>query len=258
MRRAGTLVGLALVVLSGIASAAPPGHLEGYLPVAANGPGRFESFWTTDAWVYQQGATVLHLWFNPAGRDNTDVESVVVPLDGPVTHIADIVGSLFGTEGIGSVHYLADGPVSVISRTWTAGREGGTYGQTIPGQPITSASLAGSGQGGALRMLVDQVPESRVNLGLVNVSPVAVTVAVDIFTADGEPAPGASSFTVELEPYGMTQVGDVLQRLDPGTRQGLIVRAGVISAEGGILAYLSTADNTTNDAAYQEGFRFAY
>ena len=56
----------------------------------------------------------------------------------------------------------------------------------------------------------------------------------------------------------MTQVGEVLGRLDPGTRQGLVIRAGVTSAEGGILAYLSTADNTTNDAAYQEAFRFAF
>ena len=34
---------------------------------------------------------------------------------------------------------------------------------------------------------------------------------VEIFTADGEPAPGNTSFTVDLEPFGMTQINDILK-----------------------------------------------
>lgn len=251
------IVGIALLSLAPSAWAAA-GHLEGYIPAAANGEGRFDSFWTTDVWIYQQGASVVHLWFNPAGQDNTDGQSVVVELDAPVVQISDIVGSLFETQGIGSVHYLADGPVSVVSRTWTAAPEGGGYGQTIPGIPVGYASFAGTGQGGALRMLVDQKADARANLGIVNVSPVALTVAVEIFTADGQEAPGDSSFTVDLEPFDMTQLSDVLNRLPAGEREGLIIRIGITSAEGAILAYLSEVDNTTNDASYQEGFRFSF
>jgi hypothetical protein len=59
------------------------------------------------------------------------------------------------------------------------------------------------------------------------VTPVAVTVLVEIFTADGELAPGDSSFTLDLEPFGMTQVNDILKRLTAGSREGLIIRAGV-------------------------------
>jgi hypothetical protein len=251
------VVGLAL--LSAVPSVwAASGHLEGYIPAAANGEGRFDSFWTTDVWIYQQGASVVHLWFNLAGQDNTAGQSVVVELDGPVVQISDIVGSLFETEGIGSIHYLADGPVTVVSRTWTAAPEGGGYGQTIPGVPVGNASFAGTGQGGALRMLVDQRAGARANLGIVNVSPVALTVAVDIFSADGQEAPGASSFTVDLAPFDMTQIGDLLDRLQAGEREGLIIRVGITSAEGAILAYLSEVDNTTNDASYQEGFRFSF
>ena len=235
-----------------------PGHLEGYVPAAANAAGRFDSYWTTDLWIYQQGATVIHLWFNPAGQDNTDNSSIVVPLDGPVVHLSDIVGGLFEAEGIGSIHYLADGPVTVVSRTWTSSPDGGSYGQTIPGQPLGNASVAGTGQGGALRMLVNQRAGFRSNLGLVNVSPLSVTVAVEIFTADGEPAPGDSSFDVNLAPFDMTQINDVLQRLPAGQREGLVVRTGVTSAAGGIMSYISEVDNSTNDAAYQEGFRFAF
>jgi hypothetical protein len=181
-----------------------------------------------------------------------------VNLDEPVVFIPDVVRTLFGTEGSGSLHYIADGPVTVTSRTWTSDAEGGSYGLTLPGEPVGEASFAGSGQAGTLRVVVNQRSGFRANFGVVNVSPVAVTVLVEIFTADGEPAPGDSSFTLDLEPFGMTQVNDILKRLPAGEREGLIIRAGVTSAEGAILSYLTDVDNTTNDSSYQAGFRFAF
>lgn len=257
-----TALGLVLTVLMTVVVAMPAaaatGHTDGYIPAVAHTAGRFGSFWTSDVWIYQQGATLVHLWFNRMGDDNSAVESVVVELDAPVVELSDIVASVFGTEGVGSVHYLADGPVTVVSRTWTADPEGGSYGQTVPGIPLEQASYAGGGQGGTLRMLVDQQPGTRANLGLVNASPVAISVLVEIFGADGQPVAGDSSFTVDLPPFGMTQVGDVLARLPAGERRGLIVRAGVTSDEGAVMAYLSEVDNATNDASYQEGFRFAF
>ncbi len=240
------------------ALAAVPGHLEGTLPSAAHTPGRFGSFWTTDMWIYQQGASSIHLWFNPTGQDNTEVASVVVPLTNPVTALRDVVSTIFGTDGVGSIHYLADGPVTVTSRTWTTAPGGGSYGQTIVGVPVSLAAVPESGQAGALRVTVDEAAGFRANLGLVNIAGLSATVAVEIFTADGQAAPGSSSFTVELPPYGMTQLNDLLERLEPGERHGLIVRASVVSPQGAILAYLSEVDNLTNDASYQEAFRFGY
>jgi hypothetical protein len=237
---------------------AASGHLEGYVPAAAHASGKFGSFWTTDLWIYQQGASVIHLWYNPAGQDNTSNQSIMVGIDGEVVHLSDVVGSLFGKEGIGSIHYVADGPVTVVSRTWTGSPDGGSYGQTIPGQPLENASFPGTGQGGALRMLVNQRAGFRANLGLVNVSPVPLTVAVEIFQANGDPAPGNSSFSVDLSPFGMKQINDVLDRLPSGAREGLIIRTGITSANGALMGYLSEVDNTTNDASYQEGFKFAF
>jgi len=181
-----------------------------------------------------------------------------VALDDPVVFIPDVVATLFGSEGSGSLHYIADGPVTVTSRTWTPGEEGGSYGLSLPGEPIGGASFAGSGQAGTLRVTANQRSGFRANFGVVNVSPVAVAVLVEIFTADGEAAPGDSSFTIDLEPFGTTQVNDIFKRLTAGSRNGLIVRAGVTSSEGAILSYLTDVDNTTNDSTYQPGFRFAF
>ncbi len=258
MTARGSIAAAILLLAPAVASAAVPGHLEGYVPTAANADGRFGSVWTTDLWIYHQGASTIHLWFNPAGGDNTGVESVALTLVDPVTVLEDVVGTTFGTAGVGSIHYLADGPVILTSRTWTATESVGSYGQTITGVPVSSAAVPDTGQAGALRMFVDQKEGFRTNLGLTNISGVAATVEVEIFTSDGAQAPGSSSFAVELAPYSMTQINDLLARLTPGIREGLIVRAGVGSAEGAVLAYVSTVDNATNDASYQQGFRFGY
>jgi hypothetical protein len=260
MRRLHLIVLVALLPFASVQAvfATNGGHVEGYVPAVAHANGRFGSFWTSDLWIYQQGATVIHLWLNKPGQDNTDGESVAVNLDQPVIFIPDVVGSLFGTEGSGSLHYIADGPVTVTSRTWTPGEEGGSYGLTLPGEPVGAASFAGSGQAGTLRVVVNQRQGFRANFGVVNVSPVPVTVLVEIFTADGEPAPGDSSFTLDLDPFGMTQVNDVLKRLTAGERDGLIIRAGVTTGEGAIFSYITDVDNATNDSSYQAGFRFMF
>lgn len=247
------------VFLSLPVAAAPAGHLEGYLPMAAHLSGKFGSYWTTDVWIYTQSATTVSLWYNRSGNDNTGVQSVVVPLTHPVTYLPDIVGTTFNAAGTkGSVHYLADGMVEVVSKTWTPGPAGGTYGVVADGVPVAMASTPGAGPDGSLRMLANQTPGFRLNLGLMNVTGNPATVTVEIFTSDGLPAPGTSSFMVTLQPYDMQESDDILAGLPAGSRRGLIVRASVSAGDGAILAYLTDVDNTTNSGAYQEGFRFGY
>ena len=93
MRNRTTLILLAglVVALSGTVFADDNGHLEGYVPAVAHVEGKFGSFWTSDLWIYHQGATVIHLWLNKPGQDNTDGESVVVDLDEPVVYFPDAV-----------------------------------------------------------------------------------------------------------------------------------------------------------------------
>jgi hypothetical protein len=257
--KAPVFLALLVTLCAGFTLAAPAGHLEGYVPVVANAPGDFGSSWTTDLWVYRQSATLVHLWFNPSGQDNTARQSLVLTLSQPVTYVPEVVGTLFGMTGTkGSLHYLADGQVIVVSRTWTPGPSGGTYGQILGGIPVALASPAGAGPAGSLRMLVNQADGFRANVGLVNVSGEEVTVTVEVATADGQPAPGSSTLAVPLLPYDMRQVDDLLGGLPAGERRGLIVRASVSEGDGAILAYLSEVDNTTNSGSYQEAFRFGF
>jgi len=253
-----SLVLIVAAALAVPASASPPGHLEGYVPVASRAVGAYDSFWTTDLWIYTQDASTVHLWFNPSGADNSGRQSVVVQLAGAVTFLPDVVGSTFAAAGKGSLHYLADGPVVVVSKTWTPGQAGGTYGQTIFGIPVAGVSTPDTGQAGALRVVVAKAEGFRSNLGLVNASGNAVTVTVDAFDGDGSPSVGSVPFTVVLEPFDMNQVDDVLARLSVTSRPGIVLRAWVSTGEGAILAYLSEVDNVTNSGSYQEAFRFGF
>ncbi|NOZ93755.1 MAG: hypothetical protein GXP47_03305, partial [Acidobacteria bacterium] len=50
----------------------------------------------------------------------------------------------------------------------------------------------------------------------------------------------------------------ILDRLDAGTRKGLILRAAIESNTGAIMAYATVVNNTTNDSSCQEVFRFSH
>jgi hypothetical protein len=240
------------------AFAAPTGNLEGYVPVAASVHGKFGSFWTTDLWIYTQSATTVHLWYNPSDHDNTDVSSMVLTLQGPVTYVHDVVGSMFQSTGKGSLHYLADGEVVVLSKTWTPATQGGTYGQMAYGVPLADASAAGSGQVGSLRMLVNLTQGFRVNVGLVNVTGVPVTVSLEAFLADGSPVPGFTPMNVTLQPYDMQQLDAIFAALGGASYDGVAIRATVTSTEGAIVSYVSQVDDTTNSGSYQQAFRFGF
>ena len=237
------------------ALAAPSAHLEGYVPVAAHIQGKFGSYWSTDLWIYTQGATSVHLWYNPENHDNSGVASTVITLDEPAVFLPDVVAGLFGTTGKGSVHYAADGPLVILSKTWTPAEQGGTYGQMTYGIPVAAASMGAYGQAGALRALVNKRAGFRVNLGLVNVTGTPVTATLEVFDESGAPVAGFAPLPVALAPFDMRQLDDVLASVT-GYPSGLVVRVSVSAGNGAVLAYLSEADNTTNSGAYQELFRF--
>jgi len=232
------------------------GHHSGVIPVAAHAPGSFGSWWTTDVWIHYMRPGSVSLWFNPADEDNSTIPglSVELPSGQNVLRIDDIVHGVFGELGLGSIRYQAGPRVKVFSRTWTPGPEGGSYGQNIDGVNLEKALRAASSSR-SFRMLTNQSSESRVNLGLLSLSPAPMTIEINILDSSFDPLPGDSVFEVTLQPFSMTQMNDVLARLEPGERDGLIIRATAISPTGLFLAYLAEVDNMTNDSSYQEGFQ---
>jgi len=226
---------------------------EGFLPGVAHSAGMHGSMWTTDLWIVSAGATSVELWFHPVNRDNSSVTPLAVSLTAPVTPIPDVVATLLAASGTGALRYRADGPVRLIARTSSPSPTGGTSALMAAGIPLLDAARGGP-EGHSLAMVVDQRPGFRVNLGLVNAKSAAATVEVQLLDADGAPVPEFGTLTAALPPFGVTQVHDLLSRLAPGERTGLMVLARLVSGEGALIAYLCEIDNSTNDPTYQEGF----
>lgn len=231
------------------AVASSGGRFEGYLPAVAHAPGQFGSEWTTDLRVVGARGTTVRIWFHAAGRDNGGAAAASLPLTGAVTAVSDVLGTLFHADGHGALRYSSDGPVRVVSRTWTPSGAG-TTGLFTPDLALAEAARGGT-SAATLLMTVDQRAGFRANLGLVSASGFPVALVVEVLLADGTAAPGSSSFTVSLPPFGMTQENDVLARLAPGERRGLLVRARVLTPGGAAFAFLSEVDNETNSPAYQ-------
>ncbi len=242
------------VVFSTAQKSADPGHREGIIPVAAHGPGRFESFWTTELWLQLNGSHEVHLWFNPAdsGGGEPLYASLTTTGNEPVLHLDDVVASLFLTEGSGSIRYWAETPIQVLSRTWTPATSGGTYGQTIRGVAVDAAGWTSSVQGDPLQLVTSHRDGYRVNLGLVNTSSSSATVQYALTTAGDRQLAAASELTtVELAPWAMIQVNDLLAGL-PASQEELLIEVWVSSGAGTIMAYLCEVDSLTNDSSYQQ------
>ncbi|KAA0252489.1 MAG: hypothetical protein EDX89_18110 [Acidobacteria bacterium] len=232
------------------APAAPRGgDLSGFVPAVVRSPGLFGSLWTTDLLLFGEPGTHVVLWFHAAGKDNTGAVPVPLTLAGGLTSVPDVLDALFHANGHGALRFEADRPVRLSARTST-GVPGGTTGLFTPGLPLQAAALGGTATA-TLQLGVDQHPGFRANLGLVNATPRTVDLLVEVTLGDGSPAPGFAPFPVTLPPYGMTQEADLLARLAPGERRGLLVRVRVLTAGGAAFAFLSEIDNGTNSPFYQ-------
>jgi len=91
-------------------------------------------------------------------------------------------------------------------------------------------------------------PAYRTNLGLCEVWGESTEIRVSLWHHDGLLA---GTTTVNLPPYGNTQINDL-----PGTLGGLdqmengMVEVEILSGDGRVGAYLSIVDNLTGDATY--------
>lgn len=237
-----------LVLAASTAVALPPPHVDGFVPVVGKLAGKGGSFWTSDLWIYSAGATRVQLWLNRGTGDQSGAQGQTVELDAGVTEIRDVVATVFGTTGKGSLHYSADGPVTVVSRISTPGDDGGIYGQTIPGVRVNGSSAAAGG--GMLVTLPEASASMRANLGLLNVTDDPVDVVVEVVSASGAALRTLEEIT--LGPFGYVQRDAVLDGIS--TADPAAVRAIVTGGSGAIVGYLSEVDGTTNDGFYQQAF----
>jgi uncharacterized repeat protein (TIGR01451 family) len=236
------------------------------IPGVAHVPG-FQSQWQSDIRVANVTSTGARyrISFTASGEDGTQSGKQSEIQIGPQTTVAinDIVrrwyglGSLGdGTSGVLEIRRLGIEapppgggfkamPTVASSRTYNITTEG-TIGQFVPAIPFSRflGRDPAAGPTGSLTMLhVAQSARFRTNLGLVEGSGAAATVALSVRSATGTLV---DEFEIELLPAEHRQLNSVL------AQRGIALSAGRIDARvtggsGRITSYASVIDNLSND-----------
>jgi len=206
---------------------------------AAHGEGAEGSVWRTDLGLLNLGAQTAEasVIFHPSS--GPDLAMIVSLSSGEHQVLDDVVGRLAG-EGAGSLEIVSSTPVLVSSRTYNQSLAG-TFGQYLDG--FYDSDTIGEGEQVWLPQL-QQNPEFRTNLGLLNSSLERATVKVDLHDADGMLLSTTERNIAGGERIQLQEPYDRLAGRSDITGGYAVVK---VLAGRGVSAYASVVDNRTND-----------
>lgn len=221
-----------------------------FVPTAARGSGRSGSFWMTDVDILNGGntrATFQYLWL-PRDTDNAEpagsVEFVLEP--GEAIRHTDVLNAAFGvsdgTDAYGALAVLSDGEnLYLYSRTYTMRSSGATYGQGIPGYPMSALIPAETRK---RLMFFTENQSFRSNIALLNGVGSPITVMWQRFNAAGVMVDEGSA---ELPAWGTTQINKVFEAEAP--IEAAYIDVWTETPDAAFLAWGSVLDNRTSDPA---------
>ena len=141
------------------------------------------------------------------------------------------------------------GQVMVTSRTYND-QPTGTYGQFVPGAPVSVAFGQGRVQAASCSSAYSPDPKLgfRTNIGLVNAS--ALTIAVSTWTSTGATAPRWAPGAPRWGRSGPIQLNDVFSTVTPRRCPTVSRSCATTTAGGAFFAYASVIDNRSGDPIY--------
>lgn len=168
---------------------------------------------------------------------------------GSSVDVPDVLWSMFNATGSAVLRVVpaASGDLLVSSRTYNL-TENGTYGQFVRGRRAGGATDAGH-EARLVQLTHKRDPGTgfRTNLGIVNVSTVAIDVVTELYTAGGSLL---GAFTESLPARGYRQINRVFERVSGGDVDDGYAVLQTDSPEGAFHAYASVVDNRTGDPVY--------
>ena len=170
---------------------------------------------------------------------------------GEVKTFDDIVQSMFNAPGDGgSVVFTTNAASSLVTtgRTYTidAAQNNGTFGQFIPG--VTSTQGIAANDKPLQILQLEESPNFRTNVGLVELTGNAATVHLTAFVPDSKIT---ASTDIPLQPNQFVQANRVLASMYPGQNvYNARISVSVTSGTGRVAAYGSVIDNKSFDPTY--------
>ncbi|NOZ79000.1 MAG: hypothetical protein GXP48_07460 [Acidobacteria bacterium] len=282
MRYKVSLALFSCLVLSAAAWAQVAGPAQ-LVPVVARLAGSSGSYWQTDISVSNVSteACILEAIFLPEEHandpDHAPSHTVSLPA-GKTLKVEDVLGTWFPQVGMtkGALVFFAEdengdatGVIAVSSRTYNAANPAATFGQGVPSitlmgeEGLTVNAVFGLGRAILPGVKQEQDLSFRTNIGVLNMSMLAIKVHVTIVGADGHPA-GQKTRTVppvSLSQWSLTSLG--VSSLPGGGRVDITLDPADIPAnpcgnvpevlsetQGEFIAYSTTMDGATNDSEF--------
>lgn len=266
MRR--SLVSLAL--FAAFAAPSLANHLSDFyvIPVAIRAPGAFGTSWTTDVSIHNFGTNPLTIEFlfiesgEGVSQNVFNLESDAIPTGsvtipaGGTRIIRDVLNGFQGrSEGLlGSLALSGSAPFAVMSRTFTAGASGGSFGQTVPPvQGFVDNTIGETDIAGAVAYLPGIVTNGsfRTNVGFLAASGDAgMTVTAELRLADGTSG-GTRTFTIPANRFVHVQFPAA--SIGTATFNEASVRLRITAGSGAVTPYASIVDNVSGDAVFVPG-----
>lgn len=208
--------------------------------------------WRSDMQIFNAEAAPVEatLSFFRQGETTPAQTAQITVQPGAITSLGDVIATVFGESNTGgSVHVTTTGTSKLVvtARTYDQ-TESRTYGQFIPA--VTEAQAFGVGDRPMQVLQMEQSPDFRTNLGIVEVTGQPVQIELTAHVAESRVTPRVQ---VTLQGNEFRQLDKVLQSLNVGNTYNARVALRVIGGQGKIAAYASAIDNKTQDPTYVPG-----
>jgi hypothetical protein len=206
--------------------------------------------WRSDIRIYNSATTdtAATITFYPEGNPAAATSKEVTLPAGDVLALDNVLQSFFGVttaNATGSLLVSTTAPSSLVATARTyAESDSGTFGLFAPG--VTPDEAVGAADGSLHLLQLEQSPEYRTNIGLVETTGNAATVEISLIQP-GTLATGKLEVPLEANEF----VQFPLSAFGGGTAvYNARVAVKVISGTGRVSAYGAVVDNRTADATY--------
>lgn len=220
--------------------------LSWLIPVIARNPGVGTTYWRSDLALFNASALPnrVTLRFLPQNRANDDggVEAAPISLAAwETTIVADVVGEIFEQSNVkGALYIAAEQPVVAISRAYTSGGLGETYGHAVPAVSpddvfvTTEATLTG----------VRTLDGYRTNMGFLTTAD-AADLVLQLLDGDGSVL---AQRQLSMPAHTLRQYA--LTKLFPGADDPYPAGAVTVSTSAPLMGYISVIDGSSEDPVY--------
>jgi len=229
------------------------GSATSFLAAAARSKGDGNSYFTTDFFVANRGATAATYnlkFLNHLVDGRSGPEKTFALGGGKAATYRDVLGSVFGLSSgtdYGAIRITADSSAlvtsSVTSTPPVAGP--GAFGQSVPGS--TTAQLVTGASPATIVGIREELDVYRTNLVLANATEATLDVDVALF-ADGGSTLG--TLRVTLQPLEMRQLNKVAATITGGSSlKNATLVLSTPTPNGAFAAFASLIEFHTNDPA---------